>query len=129
MPQHPFARSAAAVAAHSPRDRWLHHHRNEVTEIIALDDFGDLDDLDFLDDPDFGPDFGADRIFDHEARLLSAPELDDLDDADDLTPQPLATPDNVQARAVGEPDPRSPRCSGAPGSTAGSQPAPPRGDC
>ncbi|BBX72234.1 M23 family metallopeptidase [Mycobacterium shinjukuense] len=105
MPQHPFARSAAAVAAHSPRDRWLHHHRNEVTEIIALDDFGDLDDLDFLDDPDFGPDFGADRIFDHEARLLSAPELDDLDDADDLTPQPLATPDNVQARAVGEPDP------------------------
>lgn len=44
-----FPRSASAQAAHTPRDRWSHLHRNEVTEIIPIDGFDDLDDLSGLD--------------------------------------------------------------------------------
>ncbi|SOJ56870.1 Glycyl-glycine endopeptidase LytM [Mycobacterium simulans] len=104
---HQFPRSGSIGAARAPRDRWLHHHRNEITEIIALDDLGELDDLDFadLDELDFGDEFN----FDNEAQLLSAPELDDLDDADNLTPEPLAPPTEVLALVTVEPsaDPRS----------------------
>lgn len=92
MSQHRFARSIAVGSARAPRDRWLHHHRNEVTEIIALD-FEEFDDQELadLDELDFGDEFN----FDNEAELLSAPELDDLNDADDPTPLELAAPTEV----------------------------------
>ncbi len=67
------------------RGRWLDENRSEVTEILPLDgfDFGDLDDL-----HDFGDldqlDFSNDSTFDNEAQVLLAPELDDLDEIDDL---------------------------------------------
>lgn len=89
MSQHLFTRSAAAVSARAPRERWPHHHRNEVTEIIPLDGFDELEDMELadLDDLDFG-----DSAFDLDDHLLAAPELDDLDDTDDLTPLWLASP-------------------------------------
>jgi murein DD-endopeptidase MepM/ murein hydrolase activator NlpD len=55
--------------------------RNEVTDIIPFNEFGDLHDLDFRD-----------SSFDGEPAvhaLLRAPELDDLDDVDDLPPLKL----------------------------------------
>lgn len=106
MSQHRFARSASAVAARAPRDRWLHHHRNEVTEIIPLDGFLDgfdeLDDLDFADLDELV--YDAEAIFGDEA-LLSAPELDDLNELDEA-PLLLAAPaTDVLARVVIEPGP------------------------
>ncbi|WP_155763947.1 M23 family metallopeptidase [Mycobacterium asiaticum] len=86
----------------APRDRWLHHHRHEVTEIIPLDGFDEFDDAE-LSDLD-GLDFG-DSEFNVEAQLLQAPELDDLDDIDDLAPVWLAAPvTEVLARVVIESD-------------------------
>ncbi|WP_241010726.1 M23 family metallopeptidase [Mycobacterium camsae] len=88
MSQHLFARSAAAVSARASRERWP-HQRNEVTEIIPLDGFDELDDMELadLDELDFGEsEFAFDDL------LLQAPELDDLDDTDDLTPLWLAAP-------------------------------------
>ncbi|MBI2702769.1 MAG: M23 family peptidase [Mycobacterium sp.] len=89
LSQHLFARTAAAVSARASRERWPHHHRNEVTEIIPLDGFDELDDMELadLDELDFGEsEFAFDDL------LLQAPELDDLDDTDDLTPMWLAAP-------------------------------------
>ena len=75
------------------RDRRVGHHPNEVTEILPLDGF-DLDDLDFADDAiDLGDlDFSNDTNFDNAAQVLLAPELDDLDETDNLTPLRLAAP-------------------------------------
>ncbi|MDP7705858.1 MULTISPECIES: M23 family metallopeptidase [unclassified Mycobacterium] len=88
MSQHLFARSAAALSARAPRERWP-HHRNEITEIIPLDGFDELDDMELadLDELDFG-----DSEFAFDDLLLQAPELDDLDDTDDLTPLWLSAP-------------------------------------
>ncbi|MBZ4573935.1 M23 family peptidase, partial [Mycobacterium avium subsp. hominissuis] len=68
-------------------------HRTEVTEILPLDGF-DFDDLDFCDDAgDHGDlDFSTDSPFDNEAQVLLAPELDDLNETDDLRPLWLAAP-------------------------------------
>jgi murein DD-endopeptidase MepM/ murein hydrolase activator NlpD len=102
LSQHAFARSLGA-GTRAPRDRWLQHDRNEITEIIPLDGFGDLDDPDLaeLDELDFGDDYD----FDFDARLLQAPELDDLHDADDLTPRLLSAPaTDVLIRVTVEPD-------------------------
>lgn len=93
MPQHDLARSRmVAGALRSSRDRWLEHSHNDVTEIIPVDGFGDIEvyDLDFaeIDDLDFSNDCG----FDNETQVLLAPELDDLHDIDDLTPERLAAP-------------------------------------
>ena len=86
LSQHRLARRSSAVeAARVNRGRWLDENRGEVTEILPLDgfDFGDLDDL-----HDFGDldqlDFSNDSTFDNEAQVLLAPELDDLDEIDDL---------------------------------------------
>ena len=64
------------------------HHRNEVTEILPLDGFGDLDDLyDLdLDELEFGNVNFEDCAFDNEAQVLLAPELDDLHEIDNLAP-------------------------------------------
>jgi murein DD-endopeptidase MepM/ murein hydrolase activator NlpD len=92
LSQHRLARRSSAVeAARVNRGRWLDQNRSEVTEILPLDgfDFGDLDDL-----HDFGDldelDFSHDSSFDNEAQVLLAPELDDLDEIDNLAPLWLA---------------------------------------
>lgn len=98
MSQHRISRAASAVAARPSRDRWLRHHPNEVTEIIPLDGFDELDDMELadLDELDFG-----ESEFDVSEQLLHAPELDDLDDTDDLTPLWLAAPvTEVLARVI-----------------------------
>ena len=150
MSLHRFARTSAATAgvvrvgrAASGRAEL---HRNEVTEILPLDGF-DFD-LDFKDATDLADlDFSNDSTFDNEARVLLAPELDDLNDTVDLTPLRLAAPTEVMVRApikTGT-DPRfdrsrdtsatppatpmSSRWCGAAVSTAGSRPAPPRAAC
>src|SRR5437763_10784758 len=64
--------------------------RNEVTDIIPFNEFGMLDDLDF----------SANSHFDKEAQVLRAPELDDLDDTDNLVVMRLAGP-SVSERHVG----------------------------
>ncbi|ORW04228.1 M23 family metallopeptidase [Mycobacterium lacus] len=112
MSQHRFARFSAATAARAPRDRWVPHHRNEITEIIPLDGFDELDDLDFadLDELDFGPAF--DEYADIEARLLLAPELDDLHAADNLGPEWLCAPTDELACVTAELDTWEPRRGG-----------------
>ncbi len=84
--------------------RWTEAHRNEVTEILPLDGF-DFDDIDFVDDSaDLDDlDFSNDSTFDNEARVLLAPELDDLHDTDDLGPLLLAAPAAVPAPARFQP--------------------------
>jgi murein DD-endopeptidase MepM/ murein hydrolase activator NlpD len=64
-------------------------HRNEVTDIIPFNEFGELGNLD-----DLG--FSDNSAFNKEAQVLRAPELDDLDDTDNLTVLPLAGPSEVQ---------------------------------
>lgn len=54
----------------------------EVTDIIPFNEFGDLPELDFR----------ANSAFDKEQRVIAAPELDDLNDTDDLVPLRLAVP-------------------------------------
>jgi murein DD-endopeptidase MepM/ murein hydrolase activator NlpD len=53
-----------------------------ITEVIPFNEFGDLDDLDFSNS----------SAFDRESRVIRAPELDDLNDTDDLVPLRLAVP-------------------------------------
>jgi murein DD-endopeptidase MepM/ murein hydrolase activator NlpD len=71
------------------RERGLDLHRNEVTDIIPFNEFGNLDDLDFSDN----------TAFDKEAQVLRAPELDDLDDTDNLTVLRLAGPSEFEPSA------------------------------
>jgi murein DD-endopeptidase MepM/ murein hydrolase activator NlpD len=102
LSQHRLTRSSAlAGAGRASRDRWLASNRNEVTEILPLDGF-DLEDLDLVDD--FGDldnlDFSNDTSFDNEAQVLLAPELDDLDEIDNLTPLSLEAPTEVLARVT-----------------------------
>ncbi len=89
MTQHTFARSAAQGGSWGSRDRRSDLDRNEVTDIIPFNEFGNLDDLDFSDN----------TAFDKEAQVLRAPELDDLDDTDNLTVLRLVGPSEVERRA------------------------------
>lgn len=82
MNQHRYARSPATGASRRSSRRCPDLDRNEVTDIVPFNEFGDLDDLDFSDN----------TAFDKEAQVLRAPELDDLHDTDDLTPLKLAAP-------------------------------------
>ncbi|AJK80313.1 membrane protein [Mycobacterium avium subsp. paratuberculosis] len=98
MSQHRFARSSAVTTGvvrvgRAAGARSAEPHRTEVTEILPLDGF-DFDDLDFCDDAgDHGDlDFSTDSPFDNEAQVLLAPELDDLNETDDLRPLWLAAP-------------------------------------
>jgi murein DD-endopeptidase MepM/ murein hydrolase activator NlpD len=59
---------------------------NAITEVIPFNEFGDLADLG--DDLDFS----NSSAFDRESRVIRAPELDDLNDTDDLVPLRLAVP-------------------------------------
>jgi murein DD-endopeptidase MepM/ murein hydrolase activator NlpD len=81
-------RSLAPEGARQSRDRGLELHRNEVTDIIPFNEFGEIgtfDDLDFSENSTFGK----------EAQVLRAPELDDLDETDNLIVLPLAGPSEV----------------------------------
>jgi murein DD-endopeptidase MepM/ murein hydrolase activator NlpD len=77
LTQHRFARSPATGAFRSPTDRWADLDRNEITDIIPFNEFGEIGDLDELD-------FSDNAAFDTEAQVLRAPELDDLHDTDNL---------------------------------------------
>jgi murein DD-endopeptidase MepM/ murein hydrolase activator NlpD len=76
------ARSSAPEGVRQSRDRGPELHRNEVTDIIPFNEFGNLDDLDFSEN----------SAFEKEAQVLRAPELDDLDETDNLTVLKLAGP-------------------------------------
>jgi murein DD-endopeptidase MepM/ murein hydrolase activator NlpD len=90
LTQPSLARSAAPEGARQSRDRGLELDRNEVTDIIPFNEFGNLDDLDFNDN----------SAFDKEAQVLRAPELDDLDDTDNLTVMALAGPSEDETRVL-----------------------------
>ena len=85
--------------------RWPEPDRNEVTEILPLDGF-DFDDLDLVDESGDLDDLDCsnDSRFDNEARVLLAPELDDLHDVDNLGPLLLAAPAAVAIRMRSQPD-------------------------
>jgi murein DD-endopeptidase MepM/ murein hydrolase activator NlpD len=63
-------------------------HRNEVTDIIPFNEFGRLADSDFSEN----------SAFDKEAQVLRAPELDDLDDTDNLAVFDLLRPSASEHR-------------------------------
>ncbi|GAS98619.1 metalloendopeptidase-like membrane protein [Mycolicibacterium canariasense] len=71
----------------------------EVTDIIPFNEFGDLPELDFRDS----------SAFDKEQRVIAAPELDDLNDTDDLVPLRLAVPTEFQAGETSDAVKRSTR--------------------
>ncbi|ORW42693.1 hypothetical protein AWB89_19335 [Mycobacterium paraense] len=109
MSQHRLTRPSAETTGvvrvgRAAGGRWTEGHRNEVTEILPLDGF-DFDDLDFVDESaDLDDlDFSNDSTFDNEARVLLAPELDDLLDTDDLGPLLLAAPAAVPVPARFQP--------------------------
>ncbi len=75
---------------------------NEVTDIIPFNEFGNLDEPDFSDNAAF------EAAFEKEAQVLRAPELDDLDDTDNLPVLRLAGPverpaDSTAKRQTGSP--------------------------
>ena len=63
-----------------------------ITDIIPFNEFGDLDDVDFSNS----------SAFDREARVIRAPELDDLHDTDDLVPMRLDVPAQFLPSASGD---------------------------
>jgi murein DD-endopeptidase MepM/ murein hydrolase activator NlpD len=83
------------------RHRWIDP---EVTDIIPFNEFGSLDDLDF---------YGS-SAFDADARVLHAPELDDLSDTDNLTPLRLVSPSPFPATRSAGRHARTPDITGAP---------------
>lgn len=103
MSQHRLARTPAlSGAGRRQRDQWAQPHQNDVTEILPLDGF-DFDDLDFADSGELDElDLSNDSTFDYEAQVLLAPELDDLDEIDDLSPLRLAGPVPVASTPVNE---------------------------
>jgi murein DD-endopeptidase MepM/ murein hydrolase activator NlpD len=92
------ARSPAQGAPWGSRDRRSELDRNEVTDIIPFNEFGNLDDLDFSDN----------SAFDKEAQVLRAPELDDLDDTDNLAVMQLYGPSEVEPSVERRIDPSRP---------------------
>ncbi|AFM18980.1 metalloendopeptidase-like membrane protein [Mycolicibacterium chubuense NBB4] len=90
MPQHRATRFSKAVSAPDS---------TEVTQIIPFNEFGDLNDSPDLD----GPEFLSHAAFDREARVIHAPELDDLHDTDDLAPLHLVVPTEFRAEPQDRP--------------------------
>lgn len=80
----------------------------EVTDIIPFNEFGEFGDL---FDPADEMEFSNSSPFDREARVICAPELDDLDDTDDLVPLLLAVPSEFAAEADQKPRTRAYRDS------------------
>jgi murein DD-endopeptidase MepM/ murein hydrolase activator NlpD len=65
----------------------------EITVIIPFNEYGDLDDLEFSNS----------SAFTREARVIQAPELDDMDESDNLYPVRLAVPVEFQVAPGAEP--------------------------
>jgi murein DD-endopeptidase MepM/ murein hydrolase activator NlpD len=82
LANHRSSRTPAGGGTTSARDRWVDPEAAEITDIIPFNEFGDLGDLEFRDN----------IAFDREAQVVHAPELDDLDDTDNLTPLRLVVP-------------------------------------
>src|SRR6476659_4820937 len=61
-----------------------------VTDIIPFNEFGDLS------EPDGELTFNNSSAFDREARVIHAPELDDMHDTDDLVPLRLVVPNEFR---------------------------------
>ncbi|MGV0745111.1 M23 family metallopeptidase [Mycolicibacterium sp. XJ870] len=95
MPQHRSSLSPKGAAT-SARERKVlspdELDATEVTDIIPFNEFGKLADLEFHNS-------GA---FDREARVIQAPELDDLHDTDDLVPVRLVVPSRFRPDAGDE---------------------------
>lgn len=96
MPQHrntPSRVSEATASAHPQTlDTWL----DDVTDIIPFNEFGKLEELGFFDT----------SAFDSQSYVLHAPELDDLNDDDHVTPFELLVPEEFRA-LPGEGDDKS----------------------
>ena len=88
MPEHSSPRSPKGTAT-SARKPISPASAAEVTDIIPFNEFGDLPELDFRDS----------SAFDKEQRVIAAPELDDLNDTDDLVPLRLAVPAEFESAA------------------------------
>ncbi len=88
MTQQIPASSPAWGELSAPRDRRPAVHRNEVTDIIPFNEFGKLADATF----------NPNSAFEKEAQVLSAPELDDLDETDNLTVRDLIGPSVSERR-------------------------------
>src|ERR1700761_826009 len=82
------ASSPARGDVSASRIRGPRVHRNEVTDIIPFNEFGKLADSSF----------SVNSAFEKEAQVLSAPELDDLDDADNLIVRDLIGPTVTERR-------------------------------
>jgi len=67
---------------------------NEVTDIIPFNDFGEIGEFGALTELDFLPH----AAFDRDARIIHAPELDDMHDTDDLVPLQLEVPTKFRTR-------------------------------
>jgi murein DD-endopeptidase MepM/ murein hydrolase activator NlpD len=65
----------------------------EITVIIPFNEYGDLDDLEFSNSSTFA----------REARVIHAPELDDMHESDNLYPVRLAVPMEFQVAPGAEP--------------------------
>ncbi|GAB3242372.1 M23 family metallopeptidase [Mycolicibacterium hippocampi] len=91
MPQHRSPRPPAGFSANARTARTGNRlavaapKATEVTDIIPFNEFGEIGDFDDLD-------LLPHAAFDREARVIRAPELDDLHDTDDLTPLRLEVP-------------------------------------
>jgi hypothetical protein len=89
LTQHRSARSPAVEASRRSPDGWVDFNRNEITDIIPFNEFGEIGDLD-------EPGFNNNAAFDSEAQVLRAPELDDMNDTDNLGVLQLAGPIKFQ---------------------------------
>ena len=94
MAKHRSSRSPAGASTNRRLGR-VTEEAAEITDIIPFNEFGDLAELDFYQN----------SAFDREARVIHAPELDDLHDTDDQLPQRLAVPSEFRR------DPRDERRS------------------
>jgi murein DD-endopeptidase MepM/ murein hydrolase activator NlpD len=92
LTQHRSVRSPAAGDFRGPTDRWADLNRNEITDIIPFNEFGEIRQLGDLDELDFSDN----AAFDTEAQVLRAPELDDLHDTDNLGVLRLTGPSEFQ---------------------------------
>jgi hypothetical protein len=100
LAQHSSSRSPRGDATDG-RHRWIDP---EVTDIIPFNEFGSLDDLDFY----------GNSVFDTDAQVLQAPELDDLSDTDNLTPLRLVRPNEFYPRVTSRVRTRRDEVAGAP---------------
>ena len=82
MARHRSSRSPRGVSTNRQINGRVPEEAAEITDIIPFNEFGDLADLDLYQN----------SAFDREARVIHAPELDDLHDTDDQHPQRLVVP-------------------------------------